>query len=126
MEFKLTSKEKSDVQKSINRYKERLKKREITERDLKNFKSSVMKEIYRACGNLSITSFGFEANYQKSTKHDLNRIRYTIGFAYETRNFFGIPKSEIDSACKFAQKVVANTKERFKLNHVAYVKSDSL
>lgn len=126
MEFKLTSKEKSDVQKSINRYKERLKKREITERDLKNFKSSVMKEIYRACGNLSITSFGFEANYQKSTKSDMNRIRYTIGFAYETRNFFGIPKSEIDSACKFAQKVVANTKERFKLNHVAYVKSDSL
>jgi hypothetical protein len=126
MDFKLTSKEKSDTQKRINMYKEQLKNKEMSERNVKDFKSSIMKEIYRACGNLSITSFGFEANYQKSTKSDMNRIRYTIGFAYETRNFFGIPKSEIDSACKFAQKVVANTKERFKLNHVAYVKSDSL
>ena len=126
MDFKLTSKEKSDTQKRINMYKEQLKNKEMSERNVKDFKSSIMKEIYRACGNLSNTSFGFDANYDKATKHEMDRIRYTIGFAYATRNFFKIPKSEIDSACKFAKNVIANTKERFKLNHTIYVKYETL
>jgi hypothetical protein len=118
MEFKLTTKEKAKIQKQFIGFKESIKNGEMSLSALKNFRNSTIFEIYSLCGDLTNTSYGFDSSFEKSTKTIMNRLRYAIGGSYIKKDVLGISKSEIDKATKFAEKAIANTKERFQLNSV--------
>ena len=118
MEFKLTAKEKAEVQKLVIRLKESNASGKISPGGLKSFGNSTIRDIYSLCGNLTNTSFGFDSSFEKATKTEINRLRLAIGASYIEKDVLGIPKSEIDKAAKFAEKAIANTKERFQLNSV--------
>ncbi len=122
----LTKANKEEITKHVKWLVNEFNQGKLTTYEIERIKSETVNTIYIKSSELTNGSYGLNAKFENNShiKLEISRVEFAIALARKIANTakFGITKKEIDDAVKYFHLTVKNTKERFRLNNIAYDK----